>query len=300
MAVPGDTTPRAIPGFTRNQALRKATFISRPNRFLVVVRTGGGPDSDHPATVAKSALRGPGDNSTNDEKTNGREVTVHVADSARMEELLVLGRTVYLAPVGSWSDPEGPSTATDPTSVGSPVARSLTRSPRKTACDLVLVDFNGTLVSIDSRVPNKVMSEALRMGFFKELEAYPTVISESRHGESRLDFRLSGPDREDCLVEVKSVTLVQKGRALFPDAPTALGARHMRELIGAVAEGLRALAVFIVQREDARAFSPNDATDPEFGRTLREAARAGVGVWAYTCDVTTDAVRLGRRIPVIL
>ena len=107
-------------------------------------------------------------------------------------------------------------------------------------------------------------------------------------------------DVPDCLVEVKSVSLVHDGQALFPDAPTLRGARHMRELRDAVSVGLKASVIFIIQREDAQSFSPNDAMDPKFGVALREAERHGVNVSAYTCRVSRESVTLNRQVSVVL
>ena len=96
------------------------------------------------------------------------------------------------------------------------------------------------------------------------------------------------------------MTLVKDGRALFPDAPTLRGRRHLQSLLEAKKAGYEAAVVFVAQREDAKKFSPNDETDPEFGRILREVQRQGVGVYAYACKVSTSEVRLAKEIPVYL
>lgn len=152
--------------------------------------------------------------------------------------------------------------------------------------------------SVDSGVPNDLVLAGLRAGFFPDLALYPEVRRECVYGESRIDFRLSGSTAGDCLLEVKSVTLVRGGRALFPDAPTARGARHVRELARAVAEGLRATVLSVIQREDADSLSPDDETDPAFGAVLREAVRSGAEVRAYTCRVALDRICLHREVPV--
>jgi sugar fermentation stimulation protein A len=156
-------------------------------------------------------------------------------------------------------------------------------------------------VSVNSRVANGLVFAGLQAGFFPDLAMYPKVRRECGHGKSRIDFRLSGAaTAAECLLEVKSVTLVRGGRALFPDAPTTRGTRHVRELAGAVAQGLRATVLFVIQREDADSLSPNDETDPAFGAALREAARTGVEVHAYTCRVALDRVCLHQEVPVVL
>ncbi|MDI3281555.1 MAG: DNA/RNA nuclease SfsA, partial [Bacillota bacterium] len=106
--------------------------------------------------------------------------------------------------------------------------------------------------------------------------------------------------RSSCLVEVKSVTLVRAGKGLFPDAPTERGTRHLAALREARAKGLRAAVVFAVQRPDAFLVLPHDATDPRFGRALREAARAGVELYAFSCQVTEAQTVPARPLPVVL
>ena len=108
-------------------------------------------------------------------------------------------------------------------------------------------------------------------------------------GESRLDLRLQGPAGL-CYVETKSVTLVEDGVGLFPDAPTTRGAKHVRSLAQAVKAGHRAAVIFVVQRDDAQALRPHDEADPDFGAVLRESVAAGVEAFAYGCRVTETAL----------
>ena len=103
-----------------------------------------------------------------------------------------------------------------------------------------------------------------------------------------------------CYIETKSVTLVVNGVGLFPDAPTTRGVKHLHSLEEAVAMGYRAAAIFVVQREDARALSPNDSADPEFGQALREALARGVEAYAYRCSVTEQAIVLSDELPIEL
>jgi len=204
---------------------------------------------------------------------DGREEVVHLANSGRLHELLIPGTPALLAP----RDSPG----------------------RKTRFDLLLVRIGGEWVSADARLPNALVREALAAGALPPFRAYPAVRPEVRYGESRVDFLLEG-EGGVCLVETKSVTLVEAGLALFPDAPTLRGVRHLRTLIGARAEGWQAAVVFVVQRGDALAFAPNEPADPLFAQTLREAAAAGVGVYAYRCRVTPREIRLAGEMPVRL
>ena len=118
-------------------------------------------------------------------------------------------------------------------------------------------------------------------------------------GRQRADF-LAVRGEQHCLVEVKSVTLIVNGVALFPDAPTARGRAHLEHLIAARRRGLGAVALFVIQRGDALAFAPNRWTDPLFAEALERAARAGVCVRAVMCRVTRRGVWLDRSVPVRL
>jgi sugar fermentation stimulation protein A len=236
-----------------------ATFVKRDNRFRVTVRV------------------------------EGHLVWAHLPNSGRLRELLVPGRRVLLAAA------QAPG--------------------RRTSYDLLMVDLDGTLVSIDARLPSRLLYEALRQPFDKlriptqdgalqagqleEFAGYAEVRREVTYGQSRLDLVLEGkPDSRRCFIEAKSVTLVEDGVALFPDAPTQRGRRHLGELARARAEGHRAAVVFVVQRDDAIRFSPHHEADPAFGQALREAAQAGVEVYAYKCRVSEREIALNAPLPV--
>ena len=206
-------------------------------------------------------------------QVEGTPAAAHLPNSGRLRELLTPGRVCWLA---SFDSPR-----------------------RKTRFDLTLVEFAGVLVSVDARLPNALFAEALAAGRLEPFRGYDRVDREVRLGESRLDFRLQGTSGA-CWVEVKSVTLVEDGVARFPDAPTARGARHLRELEAAVSGGERAAVVFVIQRPDARHFVPHDRADAAFGAALREAAGAGVGIYAWTCDVSRRAMAMRRQISVAL
>lgn len=169
---------------------------------------------------------------------------------------------------------------------------------RKTWYNLVLVDFEGTLVCIDSMTPNRVLAEAVEAGSILEFRGLRVERTEYTYGESRLDFFLRG-EKGRLLLEVKSCTLVREGVGLFPDAPTARGSRHIKTLIDGL-EGGRTAAFFLIQRDDAECLKPNEEADPEFAASLREAHRRGVEVYAYTSDVTLDGVSVKERVPVVL
>jgi sugar fermentation stimulation protein A len=124
------------------------------------------------------------------------------------------------------------------------------------------------------------------------------VAHEVTRGRSRLDFVLRYRGR-DVLTEVKSASLVEDGRALFPDAPTTRGTRHVRELTQHVRAGGAALVVFVVQHGAARSLAPHAGHDPTFAAALREAADAGVRLLAYGCRVSPRGIAIVHRIPVV-
>ncbi len=170
---------------------------------------------------------------------------------------------------------------------------------RKTEYDLIGVILDDQVVSVDTRVPNRLVLEALRNRDLDEFSEYQVIRPEYRYGHSRIDFFLAN-DGEWCLLEVKSCTLVVDGVALFPDAPTERGRRHLAELIKAKREGGRACVLFVVQRSDAQRFTPNDATDPAFGTMLRRAVREGVEAYAYVAQFIGRRIILNGRIEVAL
>ncbi len=198
---------------------------------------------------------------------NGEEVVCHVKNTGRCRELLVPGAVVYLCRAG-----EG--------------------TLRKTLYDLIAVQKGDRLINMDSYAPNLAAGEFLRKWF-------DSVRAEVPYGGSRMDF-LVEQDGRKTFVEVKGVTLERDGAVFFPDAPTERGARHLHELMHAVAEGYGAAVLFVIQMEDVRYFSPNDATDPVFGKALREAAAAGVEIWAYTCRVKADSMDIADPVAVRL
>ena len=207
-----------------------------------------------------------------------REYPAHIPNSGRLGELLVPGYRILLAPA--------PAEAS---------------AARKTAYDLALVDANGVLTSADARLPNKLVAEALAAGRLPRFAAYTAIRPETGYGDSRLDFRLqSDHPTRCCYLETKSVTLVEGGIALFPDAPTLRGVKHLRSLMHAVAAGHDAAVIFVIQRADARAFAPHDAADPLLGETLRAAVAAGVSAHAYRCQVDERAISLADPVPVLL
>lgn len=163
-----------------------------------------------------------------------------------------------------------------------------------------LVHADGIWVGINTMLPNRLVREGIENGTIRELGGYQAIRGEAPYGKgSRIDLLLSGA-RGKCYVEVKNVTLVEQGAALFPDAVTARGRKHLRELMEVVRQGHRAVNLFVVQRGDGERVAPADAIDPGYGALLREAAQAGVELLAYRATVTAAEIVLTHRLPIVL
>ena len=206
---------------------------------------------------------------------SGDSFPAHVPNPGRMDELLVPGRTrgwVVEAP----------------------------RPGRRTGHDLVAVEHGGEVVSIDSRIANRLVRRLLAAGALPGLDG-DRYVPERSWGGSRFDFGVpDGRGGLEALLEVKSSNLRSGDWALFPDAPTLRGLRHLRHLTEAARSGISAGVLFAVQRDDVRRFRPHDSLDPKFGRALRDARAAGVRLAAVALEVRPGRVGWGRRLPVRL
>lgn len=255
------------------------TFISRPNRFIAHVEAGG------------------------------RILTCHVKNTGRCRELLVPGTAVVL------------EYHPDAAALG-----------RKTEYDLICVYKNGLLINMDSQAPNRAawewMEDRLGQAFpgpfavsgpplTKQEQNAPGPLSqpvqwspdnlrrEVTHGDSRFDLAFTLKERNGsrelpAFMEVKGVTLEENGMALFPDAPTLRGVKHLNGLANAIDEGYETYVLFVIQMKGIRDFRPNNATHPAFGEALRAAASRGVHVLAYDCIITPDAMTVDSPVPVLL
>ena len=160
---------------------------------------------------------------------------------------------------------------------------------------------SGDLVGINTGRANALVGEAIANGVIGELTAYARVQAEVSYGaeNSRIDFLLSAPQRPDCYLEVKSVTLgLAGGQGLFPDAVSKRGSKHLRELMTMVDQGKRGVLLFCVQHSGVDRVSPADEIDPVYGETLRAARRQGVEVLAYGVALSNAEIRIVRELPV--
>jgi len=196
---------------------------------------------------------------------DGKMFVAHVPNTGRCRELLVDGAIVYLLPSNN--------------------------PKRKTKFSLHFVENNDALVSIHSLQANKIVYEAISDGKIEELNSYSQIKGEKTVGNSRIDIYLAN-DENDCFVEVKGVTLVKNEVAMFPDAPTERGRKHLNELIELKKQGHRSVVFFLVQHPNGNSFRPNWETDPEFAKTLAIAERQGVEILVYKCENTLDKIEI--------
>lgn len=167
---------------------------------------------------------------------------------------------------------------------------------RKLAYTWELIRSRRAWVGINTLHPNRLVAEAIGCGLIQELAGYPSLRREVKvSARSRLDFCLEGSDGR-CFVEVKNVTLVIGRAAAFPDAVSARATKHLQELMRLRRQGHNAAVVFVIQRGDCEYFRPADEIDPEYGRWLRRAAKAGVQVLPYVAKVTPKEIVLTQRI----
>lgn len=202
----------------------------------------------------------------------GEETRCHVKNTGRLGELLIPGAQLTVQRANS--------------------------PGRKTGYDIIGVKTEKGYVNIDSQAPNRLFEEWLLSGNGTVKPA--EIKREYKYLSSRLDFMITGEDGERHLVETKGVTLIEGDVALFPDAPTERGVRHLEHLSRAVDEGFVSWAVFIVKAGFAQSFSPNEGRPPEFARALRLAEKSGVNILALCCDVSRDEISVKRQLPVKL
>lgn len=201
---------------------------------------------------------------------DGKTEICHVKNTGRCKELLTPGATVWC------EKSQNPA--------------------RKTAFDLICVEKGNRLINMDSQAPNAAAKEWLLGGGLGNIE---NLKPESTFGNSRFDFSFV-KDGKPCFLEVKGVTLENDGVCAFPDAPTTRGAKHLQELTELVKEGYSTYVLFVIQMEDVKYLHPNDATDPDFGKALRQAAQAGVQILSMDCKVTPDTMKINKPIKIKL
>jgi sugar fermentation stimulation protein A len=202
---------------------------------------------------------------------DGTEIVAHCTNSGSMKSCLENGADVYLTPV------------TDP------------KRRTKFTWEMILID--GNWVGINTGNPNKLAFEAISAGLIPELSGYTNVKREVVFGDSRFDI-FAEHETEKCFIEVKNVTLKEGKYALFPDAVTTRGQKHLKTLIEVKATEMRAVMIYIVQRTDVEVFAPAKEIDPEYAKVLKQAVNAGVEIIVMQAKVTPEKIELTYKLPV--
>jgi sugar fermentation stimulation protein A len=169
--------------------------------------------------------------------------------------------------------------------------------------ELVEADLGAgaTLVGINPMQPNRLVAEAIAAGGIKKLAGYETLRREVKYGEaSRIDLLLEDERKGRCYVEIKNVHLMRTtGRAEFPDGVTTRGAKHLRELAAMVAQGHRAVMLYLIQRADAETFSIADDFDAAYAEAFKLATAAGVEALAYRCRLSPEEIAVDKAVRLV-
>lgn len=201
----------------------------------------------------------------------GELVTAHCPNSGSMKESCEPGRPVYL------SHHDSPK--------------------RKLKYTWELIEMPTSLVGINTLVPNRLVFKSLEDGMVEALDGYDQIFREVRTANhSRIDLLLT-KGKDKCFVEIKNCTLVKDGIALFPDAVTSRGLKHLLELQRLASEGCRCVMFFLIQRSDAKIFRPADQIDPAYGRELRHAVKNGIEILVFDVHIDFKTIRLNAKIP---
>jgi sugar fermentation stimulation protein A len=200
-----------------------------------------------------------------------QELPVHLADSGRLGEMLIPGAEIIIEAV---DNPD-----------------------RKTKHTAMMTRHNSTWVSINSSLPNRLVRNALLHKQLPGLEGWTLLKAEYKMGRERFDFLLQKKAAE-MILEVKGVSLMENGVALFPDAVTERGSRHLRHLTQLARQGKMTGVYFVVQRDDAEQFAPNQERDPDFQAALAEAMEGGVSIWAHSCLLQPGKIGWHKALPV--
>lgn len=202
---------------------------------------------------------------------NGHTVVVHCPNSGSMLACSEPGRTVYLS------------------------RHNVPKRQLRYTWELIRMPTS--LVGVNTMVPNRLVKAAILADRIQGLSGYDRVRSEVPYGtHSRIDLLLEKGSLR-CFVEVKNCTLVTNGVASFPDAVTARGLKHLKELQAQIRSGDRSVMFYLIQRMDANLFRPADAIDPAYGRELRRAMENGLEVMAYDVTIDVNGIELNSEIP---
>jgi sugar fermentation stimulation protein A len=199
---------------------------------------------------------------------------VHVRNSGRCKEILIPGTRVYLEKIHN-------------------------NKKRKTSYSIISAYKGLQLINIDSQIPNELVSNAIRENTLAGIDVGQNIKREVNYNNSRFDLMYSNNSSKG-FIEVKGVTLEKNKIALFPDAPTKRGKKHIDELIASAQKDYKNYLVFIIQMKGVDCFKPNDDMDLEFGVSLRKANAMHIKIRVYDCLVTEDSIRIDKPVKLLL
>lgn len=199
------------------------------------------------------------------------EEIVHVKNTGRCREILQEGTVVLLEE---------------------------TKNPkRKTRYSIIAAYKGDVLINIDSLIPNMVVYQGIKGGKIEEIHDVTKLSKETVYGNSRFDLYFEDKEQRG-FIEVKGVTLETEGIAMFPDAPTQRGCKHVYEMIKAVEDGYAGFIFFLIQMKGVKYFTPFELRDPEFAEALKLASEKGVKILAYDSIVYEDEITIGAPVEV--
>ncbi len=171
---------------------------------------------------------------------------------------------------------------------------------RKLKYSFEMINNGKTWIGINTSLTNGLAIEAIQNGVIKELQGYKDLKPEAKIGQSRIDILLSNSPDEQCYVEVKNVTLIDDhGHALFPDAVTERGLKHLGELLELKKQGIRTVMLFVVQREDCHSFKVEQDIDPAYCKKLKEVINEGVEVLVYQCKLSPEEIVVHKKLSIV-
>ena len=170
---------------------------------------------------------------------------------------------------------------------------------RKTRYSLISVYKNDMLINMDSQIPNNVIFNALKENKIEEFQNIENLKSEVTFANSRFDLFFQH-NNKDTFLEVKGVTLENNGIAMFPDAPTTRGTKHVYEMIQALEEGYHGVIFFLIQMRGPYLFKLNWEMDKEFSEAILLAHKKGVQILAYDSIISENSISIGKRIDIDL
>jgi len=197
-------------------------------------------------------------------------ITAHCTNSGTMKSCLEDNAEVYLTPV---NDPK-----------------------RKTKFTWEMIMINNDWIGVNTGNPNKLVFDAVKNGDIEKLKGYTEVKREVKFDDSRFDV-MAKNENETCFIEVKNVTLKEGNYALFPDAVTTRGKKHLETLIRVKQQGMRAVMLYIIQRMDVDIFAPAKEIDPTYAKTMKKAYEQGVEIIPMQANVSPEKIELVKELP---